>query len=221
MRPTRFPVVAAILLLVALPWGSSQDAELGLQIVQQGTADGATPCIACHGIDGGGLPGTPFPRLAGLDVDYLVKQIHDFQNELRADPSMTPVAMSLKPDEVEAVAAYYAEQSAPPLPPSDDALQLEVGRSIAERGIWSSYVPACASCHGPNGVGVGDSFPALAGQNALYTVQQFNYWRAGTRQNDPLHMMHAVVDRMNDEQITAVAAYYQSLGGETTGTESP
>lgn len=221
MRPFRLLTLAAILALAVLPWGSSQDAELGLQIVQQGTPDGATPCIACHGIDGGGLPGTPFPRLAGLNMDYLVKQIHDFQAELRSDPSMTPVAMKLKPDEMAAVAAYFSAQAAPPLPPSDDALQLEVGRNIAERGIWSSYVPACASCHGPNGVGVGASFPALAGQNALYTVQQFNYWRASMRQNDPLHMMQAVVDRMTDEEIAAVAAYYQSLGNEAAGTESP
>lgn len=220
MRPLRFLKVAAILALPLLPWGSSQDAELGLQIVQQGTPDGATPCIACHGIDGGGLPGTPFPRLAGLDMDYLLKQLRDFQAELRADPSMTPVAQKLKPDEMEAVAAYFSAQTAPPLPPSDDALQLEVGRSIAERGLWSAYVPSCSSCHGPKGVGVGDSFPALAGQNALYTVQQFNYWRAGTRHNDPMHMMHAVVDRMNDEQVAAVAAYYQSLSAEAAGTES-
>ncbi len=221
MRPLRFLTVAATFALVLLPWGSSQDAELGLQIVQQGTPDGATPCIACHGIDGGGLPGTPFPRLAGLDMDYLIKQIHDFQNELRADPSMTPVAQKLKPDEIAAVTAYFAAQTAPPLPASDDALQLEVGRSIAERGLWSAYVPACSSCHGPDGVGVGASFPALAGQNALYTVQQFNYWRDGTRHNDPLQMMHAVVDRMSEEQIAAVAAYYQSIGSEAAGTESP
>lgn len=221
MRSRRTLTVAVALLLATLPWGSSQDAELGLQIVQQGTPGGATACFACHGIDGGGLPGTPFPRLTGLNVDYLIKQIRDFQADLRADPSMTPVAMNLNPDEIAAAAAYYSQQSAPPLPPSEDAAELELGRQIAERGIWSSYVPACASCHGPNGVGVGDTFPALAGQNALYTVQQFNYWQAGTRHNDPLQMMHAVVSRMNDAEIAAVAAYYQSLGSEEPETESP
>lgn len=222
-----FALVAGLLFALALTWGLAQEgsggpaegAELGAQIAQQGTPGGAAPCMACHGAEGAGIQGTPFPRLAGLDFQYIVKQLRDFQEGNRTDPTMTPMAMGLQPNEVEAVAAYFSQQSPPPLPTDQDAAQVAAGRLIAERGIWDMYVPACSSCHGPAGAGVGHTFPALAGQNAAYTVKQFENWRTDARHNDALGMMQAVVDRMNDEQIAAVAAYYQSLGAAGTGSE--
>lgn len=219
MSRFRFPMLGAILVLALLPWALSQDTTLGEQIAQQGTPAGVTPCMACHGQAGSSFAGTPFPRLAGLDMEYIVKQLRDFQAGLRADAMMSPVAALLEVPEMEAVAAYFAEQAPPPLPTPDDAAQVALGMDIANRGLWSVYLPACASCHGPLGVGVGDTFPALAGQNAVYTVKQFENWRTGIRHNDVLSMMQSVVERMTDEQIAAVAAYYQSLGTDTLATE--
>lgn len=210
MHLFRFLIVILVALVVSM--GAAQDLELGAKIVQQGNTSGAAPCMACHGMDGAGMPGADFPRLAGKDADYLVKQIHDYRNETRISPVMLPIANALTDEEIVAASEYFAAQEAayPSVEISDD--DLELGRVLADEGNWDSYVPSCSSCHGPNGIGVGDAFPALIGQHAAYTVKQFDQWRADARHNDPFGMMHAVAVRLTDEEIAAVAAWYAHLG---------
>ena len=45
------------------------------------------------------------------------------------------------------------------------------------RGAWERNIPECVACHGPAGMGVGASFPPLAGQSAQYLGAQLNAWR--------------------------------------------
>ena len=70
---------------------------------------------------------------------------------------------------------------------------------------------ACKSCHGPAGVGAGDTFPALAGQHAGFIAGQIEAWRNGSRSTDANGMMKQVADQMDAAQIKAVAAYLASL----------
>jgi cytochrome c553 len=73
-------------------------------------------CANCHGARGeGGATGAP--RLAGLSRDYLLAQLASFAEGRRQHGVMTPLARSLRPEEREAIAAYYAGLQPPTLPP--------------------------------------------------------------------------------------------------------
>lgn len=79
---------------------------------------GLPSCNSCHGPYGLGV-GNAFPRLAGQPANYIAAQLKDWQSGSRKnDPLhlMRNVAEKLSPEEIRAVAAYYAALS--PNPPN-------------------------------------------------------------------------------------------------------
>ena len=176
-------------------------------IVHQGNGKGAAPCMACHGVDGGGMEATGYPRLAGLDAAYLQRQLDDFANGTRANPVMQPNASALSEDERAQLAKYYSALPVPAhaaaTPPADG-----IGAQLATRGDWSRGLPACAQCHGPGGVGVGANFPPLAGQPVAYIASQLRAWQQGMRHNDPLQLMQHVAQQLTPQEIDAVAGWF-------------
>ncbi|GAA0688100.1 c-type cytochrome [Marinobacterium maritimum] len=179
----------------------------GQKVVMQGDGSGA-PCLACHGLDGAGNNAAGFPRLAGLNVDYLAKQIRDYNAGLRVSPIMQPNVDNLSEQQILDVAAYYAQQPVPAAATvSDDAELLALGEKLATRGDWNHYIPACESCHGPDSQGVSATFPGLAGQHPNYIKQQLNAWRSGQRHNDPNQLMTGVAERLTEQQVEAVSMY--------------
>src|SRR5262249_34226428 len=92
-----------------------------------------------------------------------------------------------------------------------DDKTIAAGAILAGRGDWSKGLPGCGHCHGATGQGVGTAFPKLAGQSAEYITSQLKAGQAGQRGNEPLHLMAGISDKLNDDQIEAVAAYYASL----------
>lgn len=182
------------------------DIEAGKRLAMQGNNQGATACIACHGADGEGNASAGFPRLAGLNAEYLAKQLRDYREGSRTNPTMNPIAAGLDEAASRDVAAYYA--SLDPAVDSTKANGNTRGRALALRGDWDNTIPACVSCHGPGGRGVAPAFPALAGQHASYIKAQLQAWREGKRRNDANDLMKVVAERMNDKQIQAVADYF-------------
>ena len=87
-----------------------------------------------------------------------------------------------------------------------------LGERLALRGAWDRNIPECVSCHGPGGVGVGDSFPPLVGQSAQYLSSQLNAWREGTRTNDPNDLMGHIAKSLTEEEIVAISDYFAGLG---------
>lgn len=207
--------VAFVLLLLAVPPLVAADPAAGQQIAMQGTTTGVAACMACHLPDGSGVQGAPFPRLAGLDAEYIVRQLEAFRNETRNDPSMSPVAKALTDEQSADVAAYFAGLDTPfrDLGEADPEV-MAIGKQLALLGAWDRHVPSCQSCHGPGGHGVGSDFPAIAGQSPEYIVQQFMYWRNGQRSNDALGLMAAVAERLTENEIAAVATYYAHIVSE-------
>lgn len=64
-------------------------------------------CAACHGA--AGISAAPiWPNLAGQKEAYLSKQIKDFRDGSRKDPSMSPMVMGLTDADADNLAAYYA-----------------------------------------------------------------------------------------------------------------
>lgn len=185
------------------------DAPAGQQIALQGNGKGATACVGCHGANGEGDAAGGFPRLAGLNGQYLVKQLQDYKQGTRQNPIMQPIATVLEDQELLDVAAYYAGMT--PAGGTPDTQGGQAGEVLALRGDWDQDIPACISCHGPGGRGVDPHFPALAGQHAGYLKAQLQAWRADTRNNDANDLMGVVAKRMSEAQIDAVVAYFAGL----------
>lgn len=169
--------------------------------------NGQAACASCHGADGGGQGA--FPRLAGLNAVYLQKQLGDFASGARRHPLMQPIAKAMTPTDHAAMAAYYAAMPVPARlrarkPPSDTG----TGAGLALRGAWDRGVPGCTRCHGPEGRGVGATFPPLAGQPADYIAAQLRAWKAGERANDPLELMRHLSAKLTPPEIEAVSQWF-------------
>ena len=188
------------------------DTARGETIATQGNGAGALACVTCHGPDGKGNSAAGFPDIAGLNAGYFGKQLHDYANGTRKNPIMQPFASALSESDIQAVASYYQSLASPVSPvlqqtPDPD----NQGEWLAMRGDWDNDIPACNQCHGPNGMGVGDSFPALSGQHASYLKAQLIAWRTGSRDNDPNQLMKGIAERLSEQQISAITEYYATL----------
>lgn len=187
---------------------------MGAAIAVHGTAKGALPCVACHGARGEGNAANGSPRLAGLPAPYIRAQLSAFADGQRENPVMPPIARILSADEAQAVSLYFAGLPAPDLPNSA-LVAAGPGALLALDGRWSDKLPACVACHGPGGIGVGTSFPLLAGQPAPYLEAQLEAWQQGKRPPGPLGLMQAVARRLSPSDIVAVSRWFaaQPAGG--------
>lgn len=213
-----------LLLGLASAQASAQALEGDVERGQQA----AGTCVACHQADGMGMDipnGESWPRLAGLPAAYIAKQLHDIKAGRRESATMMPFANMLDDQQIADVSAYYAEMAPwPELPTAYRAADPEnAAEWLAERGDWAeeSMIPACNQCHGPNGQGVGDAFPPLAGQHAGYIEAQLRAWREGTRHNDPNQLMAGVAERLDEAKIAMIADYYATLPASLAERDAP
>jgi cytochrome c553 len=186
------------------------DAEAGKQKSE--------PCAACHGV--GGISANPaWPKLAGQGEKYLVDQLQLFRNKTRVNTLMNPQAENLTDQDIEDLAAYYSSQpinagSADPDKEFQGEKLYVIGERIYRGGNLETGVPACMSCHAPNGLGNAPAkFPQLAGQHALYIASQLRAYRSGARYqpDDNLNMMQDISNYLTDTEIDAVAEYIAGL----------
>lgn len=203
--------LATALSAVAAAAPAGAPADLGGRIAAQGLPSGVPACSGCHGADGGGSAPLQAPRLAGLDAGYLADQLDRFASGARKNDTMAAVAKALTPDQRRAVARYFAALPVPASPPAQAQGDLARGRALAERGDWAVKAPACAACHGPQGLGVGAITPPLAGQSAAYLSAQLTAFRSGARRSDTLGLMNGIATRLSPADLQAAAAYYASL----------
>lgn len=166
-------------------------------------------CLACHGVDGNS-PLAMYPKIAGQPENYLVAQIKAFRDKTRQDPLMTPMATNLTDQDIEDLATYYATQTMEhgAAPPDSVAS----GEKIYRGGNQQTKVPACMSCHGPNGAGNGPAgWPALTGQHPDYTAKQLRDFANAQRPGGPNSMMSDLASRLSEEEIKAVSGYLAGL----------
>jgi len=123
---------------------------------------------------------------------------------------MSGMVASLSPQDMLNLAAYYSAKTPKPDTAKDQVLAT-LGQGIFRGGVQGAGVPACASCHGPQGKGIPVQFPRLAGQHSDYIYAQLNNFRLGTRANDGAKMMQTIAAKMTDAEMKAVAAYIQGL----------
>jgi cytochrome c553 len=167
-----------------------------------------TVCGTCHGVTGNSTY-PKFPRLAGQDARYLVKQLKAFRDQTRGDSDaiayMWGMASQLDDGTIEALAAYYAAQR-PGWSTGGDPALISRGREVYQHGVTAEGVPACSSCHGPDAHGMQD-YPRLAGQHASYVLKQLASFQSNMRN---VAIMHGVALNLQDPQMTAVAAYLRT-----------
>ncbi|MGB1239641.1 MAG: c-type cytochrome [Pseudomonadales bacterium] len=169
----------------------------------------AASCAACHAADGNSLVPN-FPKLAGQNAQYLIKQMQDIKSGVRSVPEMAGQLDAKNEQDLEDMAAFFASKKIVGGKTAQD--QLELGQKIYRAGIPSKQVAACTACHGAKGQGVADAgYPAVGGQHAAYVEKQLKTFRVAERNNDPNEMMRDVASRLSDVEIKAVSSYIQGL----------
>jgi cytochrome c553 len=204
MKTWLITVSVAMALVCGGAYAASGDAKAGEKK--------AAPCTACHG-PGGNSVVPMWPKLAGQQPEYIVKQLTDFKSGARVNGQMSPQAAPLAEQDILDLAAYFSsqQQSGGTADPSAVAL----GSTVYRGGNPASGVPACSGCHTPTGGGLGlAKFPRLSGQHAQYVEQTLKNFRDGARANDPNGMMRGVAANMTDKEIAAISQYVQGLTGQ-------
>jgi cytochrome c553 len=180
-------------------------------VAQDAKTTASTVCAACHGEDGNSLV-PMFPKIAGLQETYIVKQLRDFQSGRRKSDIMGPVVAALKPEDFLALGTHFAAQKMKAGESGDKKLA-DQGKLIFFDGNEDSGLPACVGCHQAQGAGH-LIYPRIGGQHATYVTQQLKNFAAGDRSNDVSRFMRVVAKRMTEEEINAVAAYLADLGAK-------
>jgi cytochrome c553 len=144
----------------------------------------------------------------------------DFISGVRTNAIMSPIAKALSPEDITDVAAYYAGINAPfpPLARASAAL-IQRGEQVAKVGSAANNVQACDNCHGPGGIGIPPAIPYLAGQYAQYIAFELKMWQRGYRRNSP-EVMFMIATKLDDQDIAALAAYYQQVPASDQTTAS-
>ena len=199
-------VVAAVAALGLVSAGAFGQAATGDAAKAKVLA--TTNCVACHGPDGNSTE-PRYPKLAGLQREYLYKQLNDFKAGKRQSEIMAPIVAVLNAEDFANLAAFYSEQKPAPGAIKDPKLA-EQGRKIYHEGKPDVGVPACSGCHYDKGEGT-SRFPRVAGQHAEYTYQQLKLFKEAKRENDRGLAMQSVALNMTDADMRAVAEYLAGL----------
>jgi cytochrome c553 len=152
-----------------------------------------------------------------MGEQYLKDSLIAYQAGTRTHNEMSVISSMLDEETMDFMARAFAAFEAPPMKPASELTALaekdalfRQGQTIARAGIPQQSVPACMACHGPLGEGSAAG-PRLAGQNVMYIESQFRAFASGSRKTVQSAVMQPVVAGLNDDDIKAVAHYYESI----------
>ncbi|TVQ87441.1 MAG: hypothetical protein EA400_11360 [Chromatiaceae bacterium] len=173
-------------------------------------------CVGCHGHHGEGGDGGRNPRLAGLSVAYLDRQLHAFKTGQRVNKPMLPIFShpQFTADIIATVAEYIAAMPVPdlalwPYRPDPVALAEFQSRGALRAAGEARYDSICAACHAANGAGDEDQgAPSLTAQYPAYLRKQILDFANGARTHDASGRCGDLAPPM----IEAVLAHLVELG---------
>lgn len=172
--------------------------------------DKARECVACHGTDGN-TESAAFPKLAGQNARYLLRQMRAIRDGKVAVPSMVGTLSGMSEQDLEDIAAWYASgtMSLGVAEPS----AVERGEVIYRRGISKRGVPACTACHAPDGAGnYAAGYPRVSGQHASYLLARLLAYRDSVGNYDDVsNIMRDVASFMSKQDMEAVSQYMAGL----------
>lgn len=159
-------------------------------------------CAACHGNSGEGLEAMSAPAIAGLDQQYLTRQLEHFRSGVRGSQTsdsqgvlMAQISKSLSDQDITALATYLSSQ------PFINAEPAASNGGFVGAGLYRN----CQSCHGAKAQGsAGMQAPRLAGQHRDYLKRQLTNFRNGLRGSHPDdklgQQMKVIADGLTDDQ---------------------
>lgn len=202
---TQWACLASLLLL-----GTAASAESLIDGSAEAGKGKSTTCAACHGADGVSV-NPEWPNLAAQNARYIYEQLMAFKNGDRQNVLMSSQAMGLSDQDMKDLAVYYEAQELPPRAVANADL-VEMGERLYRGGDQEAGISACIACHGPRGLGnPAAAYPKLRGQHATYTASTLKAYRSGERESSMNKVMNNIAERLNDEQIEALASYVQGL----------
>lgn len=162
-------------------------------------------CVGCHGQNRTQLSGVP--TLAGMNAEYLKRQLISFQDDRRLDMTlkqMNAIAKSLSQEQIEQVIAIYSS-----IVPAQNQTTITSPSSQIQ-----AIIPVCALCHlrvGNNNP-TQDKYPHIAGQNKVYLSNQLKAFRDYKR-TDYLASgtMPSMMENLDDAYIDELAEYLSQL----------
>jgi cytochrome c553 len=192
-----------------------------LKIVRNGDPERgknlAESCKSCHGQRGEGVntevvddESTPaIPALAGQNPFFLFKQLHDYANGDRDNPTMAAIAKNLTDENKADLAAWFSSLELPHHPKSNK--DLKAAEIIATKGDGKRVLPPCSVCHGNYGQGDKIDIPSLGGQRSDYLERTLMAYRSGARHNDIYSRMRLIAKQLSVEEIKNLSIYYQEF----------
>lgn len=199
----RVPAGARLALGLIIALGSAANAHADSPLPRTGAVlYGA--CAGCHGAQGQGDPAQGAPNIAGLDADYVERQLRHFAAGLRGGTGSDSYAARMRaglaaalsgaPDAAYPTLAAYVSR----LPPVPAPAGADAQRSPAALASGRNYYNAiCSACHGSKGLGnAALGAPRLAGTDGAYLRRQLAAFRSGVRGTHPDDVQGAQMRRM-------------------------
>ena len=204
-----YKALVVCLIALSLPVFVSADEEA----IKSGEKK-AMLCTACHGVENSNNP--EWPNLSQQSKKYLVEQLHAFRDGIRNNALMSSQAMGLSDEDINDLASYYNNvKSKRSALPADDS-NIELGQKIYRGGISDRAVPACISCHGPNGLGIDRTgYPKISGQHSIYTLSRLKDYKEGYDDRDSVSKNYSIMSsisfKLSNLEMKALSEYLQGL----------
>jgi len=196
---------------------SAAAAMLALAATSAGAADAESmmaDCDGCHG-PGGVSESSDVPTIAGFPEFVHVDALYVYQDEARpcaesdyrhgdtskAATTMCAVAAELSEDDIDAIAAAYAELDYVKAKQDFDAGLADTGKALHEEH--------CDRCHSEAGTNVDDEAGLLGGQMMGYLETTFAQFSDGSREQPK--KMKEKFDTLSADDKKALVNYYGSI----------
>jgi len=166
-------------------------------------------CDGCHSADNLGADGS-IPAIAGLSEFYHADQLFFYRDEERPcndasnasgeTTNMCASTADLGDEDIEAVAAHYAEMPFVAAAQEFDVALAAAGQEVHERD--------CEVCHSDGGSNIADDSGILGGQRMGYMEMTFAQYSSGEREQP--EQMQKKLDALSDDDVKALLHYYAS-----------
>lgn len=171
-------------------------------------------CNGCHGADGVSQ-WSDMPSIAGIPEFVLADALYIYQDEARpcadskyrmgdtnrAATNMCAVAAELSEDDIDALAAAYAEMGWTKVKQDFDAGLAAAGKAIHDA--------ECDRCHSEAGTNPEDEASMLGGQQMGYLRDMFAQYKDGSREQP--NKMKEKLDALSDDDVEALVHFYGSI----------
>ncbi|MGC9494453.1 c-type cytochrome [Vibrio genomosp. F10] len=91
---------------------------------------------------------------------------------------------------------------------STPTLASDFGDAFGDAKLGKIKSPSCIYCHGTNGITDNTSYPNIQGQDPTYLFNAMKAYQNGERAGPLASMMQAQLQKLTDDDLKDIAAYY-------------